>query len=124
MKICIPTMDDRGLDGTASDHFGSAPFFTVVNTDDGTFQVIDNREAHAHGVCSPLDRLGGQGLDAIACRGMGRRAILALAQNGVGVLLAESHRVAEIIDAAKRGALRPLDPANACGGGGHGHCQH
>ena len=28
MKICIPTMDDRGREGMPSDHFGSAPFFT------------------------------------------------------------------------------------------------
>ena len=38
MKICIPTMDDRGREGMPSDHFGSAPFFTFVDTEGEVFQ--------------------------------------------------------------------------------------
>jgi len=124
MKICIPTLDSGGLEGLASDHFGSAPFFTVVNTDDKSCEVIDNRGTHEHGVCSPLQNLASHGLDAIVCMGMGRRAILSLAQSGVDVLVAESYKVSEIVDAAQRGQLKPLDPAQACGGGGGGHCHH
>ena len=33
MKICIPTADNNGMDAKASAHFGSAPYYTVVDTD-------------------------------------------------------------------------------------------
>ena len=54
MKICVPTATDAGLEAPVFGHFGSAPFFTVVDTDDGKVEVIPNTNSHhAHGTCSP-----------------------------------------------------------------------
>ncbi len=33
MKVCIPTSDDLGLKSAISGHFGGAPFFLIVDTD-------------------------------------------------------------------------------------------
>ena len=59
MKICIPTMDDRGKEGMPSDHFGSAPFFTFVDTETGEYEAVRNGgSSHVHGSCQPLKFLG------------------------------------------------------------------
>jgi predicted Fe-Mo cluster-binding NifX family protein len=131
MKICIPTVDDRGIQGTASYHFGSAPFFTVVDVETEACEVIPNGgHGHGGGACVPVDLLKKHALDAVACLGMGRGAMSTLSQAGIDVLLAESNNVAEIVEAARNRALRPLPADHACGGHQHGTmegqggCQH
>lgn len=130
MRICIPTVDDRGMEAQPSDHFGSAPYFTVVDTDSGKCEALTNG-GHGHGgSCTPLALLGPARVEAVACRGMGQGARAALEHAGVQVLVAEGARVAEIVEALRRGELRRLAPDQACGGHQHGKmngqedCQH
>ena len=33
MKVCIPTMGDRGMEETVGGHFGRVPTYTLVDTD-------------------------------------------------------------------------------------------
>ena len=71
MKICIPTRDERGLQAELSGHFGSAPFFTVVDTDSWECEVIPSG-GHGHGgSCAPTELIGSRKIDAVVCRGMG-----------------------------------------------------
>jgi predicted Fe-Mo cluster-binding NifX family protein len=116
MKICIPTVDDTGLKGKPSDHFGSAPFFTVVDTGSWTCEVIPSG-GHGHGgSCAPTDLISSKGIDAVVCRGMGGPARTAVMAQGIDVLMAVGDSVAEIAEAAGRGDLPALDPKQACGG--------
>lgn len=39
MKICMPTEPNNGLSSKVCDHFGSAPFFTVYDTDNSALQT-------------------------------------------------------------------------------------
>jgi predicted Fe-Mo cluster-binding NifX family protein len=111
------------LDAQASDHFGSAPFFTLVDTDSGVCEVVDN-SGHGHGgACTPLELLQPKNLDAVACKGMGRRAIMMMGQAGIEVLFAPGNQVSDIVEAARQGTLQPLSPDQACGGHHQrGHC--
>ena len=44
MKICIPTNTDSGTESTISGHFGSAPFFMIVDTESlGCRAVVNTR---------------------------------------------------------------------------------
>jgi predicted Fe-Mo cluster-binding NifX family protein len=121
MKICIPTLDNRGLEGKVSGHFGSAPFFTLVDTESGACEII-NKGGHGHeqGGCAPVDLLTSRDLDAVVCMGMGRGAIMKLGQAGLDVLVAESEKVSEVVAAARAGRLRPLSAQDACAGHQHG----
>ena len=122
MKICIPTMDDRGLEGLVSGHFGSAPFFTLVDTESGACEIIDKGgHGHEHGACAPVDLLKAHKLDAVVCKGMGRGAIMRLGQAGLDILISESETVSEVLTAAREGNLRPLSPQDACSGHQHNH---
>ena len=125
MNICIPTMDDRGREGMPSDHFGSAPFFTFADTETGKYEAVRNGgSAHVHGACQPLMFLGTRPVDAIVCRGLGRRALSRLADAGVQVFVTLEKNAEDTVAALKDGRLRLLTSEEACHGhehGGHGH---
>ena len=108
------------------DHFGSAPFFTLVDIDGGHVEVIDNSStSHQHGQCNPTSHLEGKQVDAVICRGMGRRAVSRLLASGIDVLVADGRTVGETVTAARENRLRRMAAEDACGGGGQGHCnQH
>ncbi len=127
MKICIPTTDDRGLAASATGHFGHAPYFTLIDTEDGGLQVIRNPGCHQHPQeCHHLDVLAPHDVDAVACEGMGRKAVGALRAAGIEVLTPARGTVAEIVATACAGGLRPLTLEAACKGAGHtdGHHAH
>jgi predicted Fe-Mo cluster-binding NifX family protein len=118
MKICIPTLDDRGMEGMPSDHFGSAPYFTFVDTDTGEVESQRNGGAHhVHGACRPLDFLGPRTVDAVLCRGLGKRAFSRLQSGGVTVYVTLEKDVGATMAAFKEGRLRKLTSEEAC----HGH---
>jgi predicted Fe-Mo cluster-binding NifX family protein len=127
MRICIPTMDDRGKEASPSDHFGSAPFFTFVDTDTGEYEAVRNGGAsHVHGACQPLKFLGSRPVDAVVCRGLGRGAFARLAEAGVKVFVTLESDAQETVRALDDGRLRALTAEAACHGhdggmSGHGH---
>lgn len=122
MKICVPTEDDGGLDAATFDHFGSAPYFTVVDTEGGDPEVVPNRgHRHRAGQCHPLEHLHDRGIDAVVCRGLGRRAYAALAQGEIEVLVSKKETVREVIEAVRSGEAERLSEDEACAGHGHGH---
>lgn len=128
MKLCIPTLNDAGLQGIPSDHFGSAPFFTFVDTDTGECQAERNGGAHhVHGACKPLEFLGARPVDAILCRGLGQRAFARLQGGGIDVYVTLEQDVEGSVQAFREGRLRKLTSQEACHGhgeGGHGHGHH
>lgn len=129
MKICIPTRDERGMQSELFDHFGSAPFFTVVESESGQVEVTRNDDTHhGRGACHPLRQLGSHAIDAVVCQGMGRRAIASLKEAGVRVLTLDrdvGRSVQDVVAAAREGRLKPLAEEDACRGhgqgGGHGN---
>lgn len=126
MKVCVPTENDSGMKSTAYGHFGSAPFFTVVDTESGKVEVIQNaNDQREHGTCSPMRHLVSRGIDAVICRGMGRRAIASLEQANVGVYVTDREIVSEIVESVRKGEVRRLSAEEACQGraGGHGPCR-
>ena len=42
MKLCIPTRTDEGLEATSTGHFGSAPYFTLVDTESEELTTLAN----------------------------------------------------------------------------------
>jgi predicted Fe-Mo cluster-binding NifX family protein len=123
MKLCIPTDDDRGLDGRLSSHFGSAPFFTLVDSETGTARVVANlHENHEPGTCQSAEALRGYGVGAVVCRGLGRRAYGRLRNMGLPVFVTEAEDLAEALEEYRAGRLDRLTSERACHGGRHhGH---
>ena len=121
MLACIPTGGNAGQDDVVYDHFGSAPYFTLYNSETDEVQVVENRNAHhAHGTCHPMNHLAKFRIDAVVCSGMGMRAIHALNSEGIKIYDSESKKVSEVMEKIKAGSLVEMDPSRAC----RGHGQH
>ncbi|MFA5320723.1 MAG: NifB/NifX family molybdenum-iron cluster-binding protein [Candidatus Omnitrophota bacterium] len=115
MKICIPTVDKNGLEATVCEHFGSAPYFTVCDTENGTVNTIENKNAHhSHGMCHPIGALGNLSIDAVVCSGMGMRAVEQLNRGGIKAFLALGGTVSGVVNKYKTGELKEITAENAC----------
>ncbi|MCC6157574.1 MAG: NifB/NifX family molybdenum-iron cluster-binding protein [Deltaproteobacteria bacterium] len=124
MNICIPVEQDNGLDSAVCAHFGSAPFFLMVDTDTQACRAIPNRnQHHAHGMCQPLAALAGEHPDAIVVGGIGRGALMRLVEGGLRVYRAAPGTARQLTEALIAGRLAPMSELETCGGHGHAH-QH
>ena len=125
MKICIPVEDNNGLDSRVCAHFGSAPFFLIVDSDtDECDPIVNSGAHHAHGMCQPLALLDGKDIDGVVVGGIGRGALFKLLAGNIGVFMSEYSTVKDTIAAHKAGLLRPVSPEGACAGHGHGAGGH
>ena len=123
MKICIPADAHTGLEAQPFGHFGSAPYFVIHNTEDGTTDTIENANAHhAGGGCQPLAALGNQAVDAFIVGGIGAGAIQKLNAAGVRVFQSMPGTVLDNVNALASGTLPELAVAAGCKG--HNGCDH
>ncbi|ACD90216.1 MAG: dinitrogenase iron-molybdenum cofactor biosynthesis protein [Chlorobium limicola] len=118
MKVVIPLDESAGQASKVCEHFGSAPFFAVSDTETGAFEITANGDSqHDHGQCTPADVFTGMGVDAVICNGIGARAASRLQMSGVAVYIANHARTAE--EALKRfnsGSLTQVTGQQACQG--------
>jgi len=115
MKICMPTETDQGLEAAVMAHFGSAPFFTIYDTDTKGFEHIGNRNLHhLHGGCQPLLALNGKAVEVVICGGMGARAVQKLGAGGVKAYKVKGATVKAALTNYFEGQLDPITPLNAC----------
>jgi predicted Fe-Mo cluster-binding NifX family protein len=124
MKVCFPVQKDEGIESQVYNHFGSAPVFVVVETEEKAVQRVDNRDLHhVHGACNPVMALGGQKVDALVVGGIGGGALRKLNAMGVKVYEAAARTVKENLDLLKENRLEELSMDHSCraheGGCGH-----
>ena len=120
MLICLPTQGNAGLTDTICDHFGSAPFFTLYDSESEKITIVEKRNAkHSHGSCHPLSQLEQFKIEGVVCKGMGRQAIDNLVRENIKVYWVGSQDVAAVIAKVKANDLTEIDPAQACAGHGH-----
>lgn len=128
MKICFPVAQDEGFESKVYGHFGSAPMFVVVDTEQREVKAIGNGDkGHGHGSCQPLQALGSETVDAIVVGGIGGDALQGLSQAGLKVYQAQGATVADNITCLAQEDLPELTADQACGGHGHEHshgCSH
>lgn len=124
MKICIPVNENKGINSSVCEHFGSAPFFMIVETDSLTCKAIENtNQHHAHGMCQPLALLSGEKFDGIVVGGIGMGALNKLQASNIKVYKTGFSTVKETLVAFKNSMLKEVTPMTACNhhGGGHDH---
>lgn len=122
MKVCFPVAQNHGLESQVFNHFGSAPMYLIVETDNNTVAEVVNRDQqHAHGACQPLRALAGQTVDAIAVGGIGAGALSGLMQAGLKVYQAKTGTIAANLASFASQELSELTMQQVCGGHGQGH---
>ena len=123
MKVCVPTDLPGGDTAALSPHFGSAPTYTIIDTETKSVSVLENDHhggdhhhhgghhdhghhdhGHSHsGGCGGARQIASKDVEAIVCGGIGRRAMAHL--DGVKIYSATSGVAGELAQAAAAGTL-------------------
>jgi predicted Fe-Mo cluster-binding NifX family protein len=115
MKICIPTGTNEGKTAEVYGHFGSAPYFTIYDTEKDSVEIIGNaNQHHSHGMCQPMNALADRKVDAVVTGGMGARAVQKLNESGIRAYRAIPGTVEDIASQFDKGGLEELTVDNAC----------
>ncbi len=116
MRICVPTETNEGKKAQVNEHFGSAPYFTIIDTETDSVDVIDNsNQHHSHGMCQPMQSLEGKNIDVVVTGGMGARAVQRLNEGGIKVFRAVPGTVEDIVIQFKSHQLVEITVEDACG---------
>lgn len=124
MNICIPIVEDKGIQSQVNGHFGSAPLFLIVDTEKMSTRAVINKDMHhAHGMCQPLAALSNEKLDAVVVGGIGMGALNKLRAAGIKVYMGRQTTVEQVVAEFKAGTLNEVTPQTACThhGQDHGH---
>ena len=127
MKIAFPTQEKNDKDSTVHNHFGSAPYFVIVDTDTEASHTIDNQNLdHTHGNCQPLVALGGTSIDAVVVGGIGGGALRKLLNAGIKAFRAVEGTVVDNLALVRDNRLDEFGPEHTCKGHhqGIGECVH
>ena len=115
MKLCIPTETNEGKSAEVYGHFGSAPYFTIVDTEKDSVEIINNdNQHHSHGMCQPMNALVGKKIGAVVTGGMGGRAIQKLNEGGIKAYRTIPRTVTDIVSQFTKGGLEEITVQNAC----------
>jgi len=110
-RIVIPAEDGNGLDARLSEHFGRAPYFIIVELEDGNIsnvQAVPNESEHFGGFGRPPDRILQLRPNAVITYGMGPRALSIFQEAGIAVLKANADTVKDVIEAYRHDRLEEL----------------
>ncbi len=126
MRIAFPTQDNKGLESPVYGHFGTAPFFTVVDDQTGACEAISNMDMnHIHGQCQPMKALGRTKIDVVVVGGIGAGALNGLLASGIRSFRAVEGTVADNLKLFQQGALPQFTFNQTCAGhGAGGPCGH
>ena len=126
MKVCFPVEIEQGMKSEVYGHFGTAPAFIIVETEDDKVTTIKNNDLdHDHGACNPLKKFNSQQVDALVVSGIGMGALNVLNQSGIKVFKAQAPTVHENVALLKAGKLPEYPAQQTCAGHAHvGGCGH
>jgi predicted Fe-Mo cluster-binding NifX family protein len=120
-RIAIPSVNNGGLDGQRSGHFGHCDVFTLVDVEDGEIKevsTIPNQE-HVQGGCMvPVNFLAGHNVNALIVGGIGMRPLMGFRQVGIDVYHdAVRPEIRPVVEDLIAGRLPIISDDQVCGGG-------
>jgi predicted Fe-Mo cluster-binding NifX family protein len=125
MKVCFPIEKDDGLASAVFGHFGSAPMFLLVDTENNQAITISNADTHhSHGACKPMKALSGQQVDGIVVGNIGTGARMQLQSFGLRVFKAQGATVRENIEKIVLDTLPEFGDHDSCAGHMNSGCCH
>jgi predicted Fe-Mo cluster-binding NifX family protein len=123
MKIAITAETSQGLDSQVAQHFGHAPYFILVDIDDGAVtatQDIVNPFAEAHQPGEIPTFIKQQNAEVMLSGGMGGRAIEFFTQAGIKTATGATGTVRESLEKYLGGTLVAAAPCAESVAHGHG----
>ncbi|HSO19767.1 MAG TPA: NifB/NifX family molybdenum-iron cluster-binding protein [Desulfosarcina sp.] len=123
-RIAIPSMENGGLDGKRSGHFGHCDTFTLVDVKDGKIAAVSTiaNQTHVQGGCMvPVNLLAQNQVNALIVGGIGMRPLMGFRQAGIDVYHDDRRPdIRPVVEDLISGKLAMITEDQVCGGGG-GH---
>lgn len=110
-KLIVPAEGNEGTDAQVASHFGRAPFFTVVELQDGKVvntKTVQNTGEHFGGQRHPHENLLSLKPDVIVAQGMGPGGLQSFRNVGVRVLQTAAGTVKDVVESFQKGELPEL----------------
>ncbi len=107
MKIAFPT-NNQNLKGEINLHFGRAKYYLVYDTENQSFEVLENPEMAGKDELPP-DFLKKRGVDVVVALAMGARAFEKFNNLGIKVYKAKGKSIDENITYFEKKQLKFLD---------------
>ena len=124
MKVAISAMGTT-LDSVVDSRFGRCSTFVLVETDDMTFEAVENGNSVLGGGAGiqSAQLMAQKGVKAVLTGSCGPNAHRTLSAAGIDVVVGCSGTVAQVVAQFKSGALKPATAPNVAshagmGGGG------
>ncbi len=115
MKVGFAVQTNEGIESKVYDHFGSAPTFIIVDTEEKEVLTVDNKDLHhVHGACNPIMALDGKTVNAMVVGGIGAGALTKLNGLGIKVYGAGAPTVKENLSFLSENKLQELSVYNSC----------
>ena len=111
-RVIIPVEDQKALNSPVAAHFGRAPYFAVVDFEDGKIKVLKfeaNRGEHFGGTGHPHEILLALKPSVIVAQGMGPGGLQSFRRAKIIVLKAVGGTVKEVMQNFKEGKLSELE---------------
>ncbi len=111
-KVIVPTEDQQGLNARIAEHFGRAPYYTIIELEENgevsNVKTVPNVGEHAGGTGLSHDNILEHKPTALIVYGMGPKGLTSFQDAGVAVLKANADTVSEVISAYKNDSLIEL----------------
>jgi len=119
MNTCFPIKQWVGLDSVISDHFGKAPFHTVVNLQTLEAVAVIDKAQRAEGECAPIEWMQAQDVRLVLCKSLGRGAYQRLHELGVEVGKTQAKTVREALEDYRHLGHTGVKESDLCQGHTH-----
>ena len=123
-RIAIPSMEQGGLGGVRSGHFGHCDVFTLVDVEGGQIKAVTTlpNQEHVQGGCMvPVNLLADNHVNALIVGGIGMRPLMGFRQAGIDVYYdAQRAEIKPVVEDLIAGTLPVIGDDQVCGGG-QGH---
>jgi predicted Fe-Mo cluster-binding NifX family protein len=123
MKIAITAENNNGLESMVAQHFGHAPYFILVDVEDGQVtatQSVANPFVNGHAPGQIPGFIQEQHADVMLSGGMGGRAIQFFEQAGIQAATGASGTVRQALESYLGGKLSEAAPCDESVEHGHG----
>jgi len=111
-RIVIPIEDETGLDAHVAEHFGRAPYFAVIDFENGKLiggiKTEANTGEHFGGTGHPHEKLLSLKPNVIIAHGMGPGGLQSFRSARIIVLKADADTVKETVESFRKGKLTEL----------------
>ena len=111
-RIVVPVQDENGLNARLSEHFGRAPYFAVIDLEEGgqvsNQKTVPNLSEHFGGTGRSPDIILQLQPTALITYGMGPRALRIFQGSKVAVLRANASTVKSVVSAYNEDQLQEL----------------